>query len=272
VKSDYAGHGAAYLSFIEKTSGAAIGTVPGGPAAPRCGYEGADIRLLADASNPCASWQLQSGDDGYVGLRNKQTNKVAEAAACGNADGTNVAQWGWLHNDCQQFALNATTGGWVSLESKVAPGKVIDGGPACAAGSDAVLWSAASDRCQQFRVQPNGPVLIVGAESDTPVSLPCRGPRSGCDEWTFRHTSDGYYRISNGTGPNSDKSKSVAGCRISDLRSVRECLQWKLVPVGDGEFQLAERYTGRVLAQVDGRITVQRSADAAAQRFRLVQP
>ena len=62
-----------------------------------------------------------------MSILNRHSNKVAEVAACVNADGARVAQWGWLNNDCQKFRVVATDDGWSRVENRIA-GRVLDAG------------------------------------------------------------------------------------------------------------------------------------------------
>jgi hypothetical protein len=173
---------------------------------PSCGYEGADIALAPPAAgDPCQQWRADPRDVGYVSLNNRFSNKVAEVAACVNADGARVAQWGWLHNDCQMFRIDPATGGWSTIRSKL-NGRVLQ--PAACAGTGAPIqtWTASGEVCQQFRLQPVGEVLLAdptgtlaldGCGSQVTFRPSYPGP---CQRWRFEHVEDGYYRVIAGTG------------------------------------------------------------------------
>ncbi|MEN3362700.1 MAG: arabinan endo,5-alpha-L-arabinosidase, partial [Mycobacteriales bacterium] len=90
------GRGSAYFTLVSRASGAVVENVG-------CGYEGAGIALAAGTGSPCQQWRPDDRDGGYVSLGNRFSNKVAEVAACVNADGARVAQWGWLANACQEY-------------------------------------------------------------------------------------------------------------------------------------------------------------------------
>ncbi len=42
---------------------------------------------------------------GWFRLVNQATGKVADAANCGTADGTDVRLWSWLSNPCQEWSV-----------------------------------------------------------------------------------------------------------------------------------------------------------------------
>ena len=123
-----------------------------------------------------------------MSLGNRFSNKIAEVAACVNADGARVAQWGWLHNDCQQFAIDPAGDGWSVIRSKL-NGKVLQ--PAACAGDLIETVTADGAACQEFRLQPVGDVLIATPDGARPA-LPGR--------WRFVHVADGYYRVVSARG------------------------------------------------------------------------
>ena len=271
--SRYIGHGPAYFSLVEKSSGNLIGAVPGGPQAPLCGYEGDNIALSAPTDNPCLQWRMEYAADGYYGLRKRQSNKVFDAAACRYADGTNIGQWGWLHNDCQQFRFVPTTDGWTQIQNKNEPegqlGKFVDAGSTCEPGANVQLWSSDAQRCQQYRLHPIGDVLLVSASSGKAVGA----------TWRFVHTDDGYYRVMSDAG----RLLPVAGCQRhaarEDVRPVTglgDCDQWRLEPLNDGTFRLVDRSSGKVAALDDGghgtHLALQPWTGSASQRFQVVLP
>jgi arabinan endo-1,5-alpha-L-arabinosidase len=268
------GHGPAYLSFVPPTGTGAVGTVPGGAAAPRCGYEGADVRLLAASESPCQQWRLDAaGVEGWFALRNRHTNKVMESAGCNSAVGADVAQYGWLANDCQRFRLVPGAEGWVTIEARIAPDRVVDAGVACAVGDDVTIWSAQADRCQQFRVQPQGTVLLVSAETGEAVTPRGRGWKAAASGWRFTHTSDGYLRVTAGRRAELPVRGCAHAVRGQRTPGPDACDEWRLVPQADGTWSLADRATGWVVGRTHhDRYELQAPTGEVAQRFRLVQP
>jgi arabinan endo-1,5-alpha-L-arabinosidase len=197
------GHGPAYATLVNRVDGSVISN-------PSCGYEGADIVLavpIADkaapaAGDPCQQWRLDDRGDGYSSLGNRFSNKVAEVAACVNAEGARVAQWGWLDNDCQKFRLVAAQAGWSTIQSKL-NGRVLQGAGCAGAGSPVQTATATGEACQQFRLQPVGDVLLADAAGQLALDACGRTvsyrPRraGGCQLWRFEHVADGYYRVVN---------------------------------------------------------------------------
>ena len=165
--NDGPGRGPAYLSLVNRADGRVL-------ANPACGYEGADITLENPNLRTCDQWRPDDRGDGYVSLGNRFSNKVAEVAACVNADGARVAQWGWLNNDCQKFRFTPADAGWFTIESKLS-GRVLRGSPV-------QTWPRTGAPDEQFRLQPVGDVLLLG-------------PRGVPGRWHFDHVSDGYYRV-----------------------------------------------------------------------------
>jgi arabinan endo-1,5-alpha-L-arabinosidase len=293
------GHGGAYFKLIEKTSGMLIGTPPDGSQAPLCGYEGADIQLLAASDSPCQQWRLEYSGDGYYGIRNRHSNKVFDVAFCGYSDGTNIGQWGWLDNDCQKFRFIRTTDGWTQIQNKNQPGgqpgKLVDASPPCDSnGANIQLWSPGAGRCQQFRLQPVGNVLLVNVNSGKVLDVAGCGKRDGadviqasrrdsdCQLWRFRHTDNGYYSIVN---QQSDQRLSVASCRdhgtnlvVRDTSKDDACGQWRLEPLDDGTFRLVSWNNEQVVgvkrcSTADGAHAERRDwADSSCQRFKIIVP
>lgn len=216
---------------------------------------------------------MEYAADGYYALRNRQSNKVFDTAFCGYADGTNIGQWGWLHNDCQQFRFVPTTDGWTQIQNKNEPGgqpgKFVDAGSTCEPGANVQLWSSDAQRCQQYRLHPIGDVLLVSASSGKAVGA----------TWRFVHTDDGYYRVMSDAG----RLLPVAGCQRhaarEDVRPVTglgDCDQWRLEPLNDGTFRLVDRSSGKVAALDDGghgtHLALQPWTGSASQRFQVVLP
>jgi hypothetical protein len=189
------GHGPAYVTLVNRADGSVVSN-------QTCGYEGADITLAAPvAGNTCQQWRLDQRGGGYASLGNRFSNKVAEVAACVNAEGARVAQWGWLNNDCQQFRPVAAQDGWSTIQSRL-NGRVLQGAGCGSAGSPVQTATATGAACQQFRLQPVGDVLIADASGRlaldgcgrTAAARPRRP--GGCQLWRFEHVGDGYYRVS----------------------------------------------------------------------------
>jgi arabinan endo-1,5-alpha-L-arabinosidase len=209
------GYGNAYLTITERRSGAPVEDAG-------CGYEGADIRLGRDPRSPCAQWRPELRGDGYS-LGNRFSNKVAEAAACGTTNGTNVAQWGWLNNDCQRFGFEPAGGGFVRIVNERS-GRVFD-----VAGTDVQLWDADPARRQQFALQPAGPVLL---------------PVLGVDRtWRFHRAALGYSTI---TPARSDRELAADGRLVRRGHGAR----WALLPAADGTFRLIARGGGELVTKV----------------------
>jgi arabinan endo-1,5-alpha-L-arabinosidase len=164
------GHGPAYLKITERESGAPVDDAG-------CGYEGADIRLGDDPRSPCAQWRPEPRGDDLYSLNNRFSNKVAEAAGCGTANGTNVAQWGWLDNPCQRFRFVPATGGFVRIVNE-ASGRALD-----VVDGDVRLWDVDPARRQELALRPAGEVLLPGV---------------GPGRWRFHRRALGYSAITRG--------------------------------------------------------------------------
>jgi arabinan endo-1,5-alpha-L-arabinosidase len=190
------GHGPAYETLVSRLDGSVIANAG-------CGYEGADITLAPPVTgNTCQQWRLDDRDDGYASVDNRFSNKIAEVAACVNAEGARVAQWGWLDNDCQQWRLAAAGDGWSTIQSKL-NGRVMQGANCAGAGAPIQTATATGAACQDFRPQPVGDVLIADAAGQlaldgcaVTVGFRPHHP-GGCQRWRFDHVRDGYYRVRN---------------------------------------------------------------------------
>ena len=234
------GHGNAYLSIVDRASGAAL-------ANPTCGYEGADVRLDVASPETCRQWRPEERGDGWSSLLNRQSNKVVEVAACVDADGARVAQWGWLDNDCQKFRFARTELGWSRIENKIA-GRVLAG---CAgAAVQTVTYTGAA--CQQFRLDPVGDVLLAdrtgtdmltgAACGSAPAVVVERTRRAGtCQLWRFVHVGDGYYRIEHRQSGWALTVTTVRGVPRVELVKGAAAGRWRIEPLGDGTYRLVDR-------------------------------
>ncbi len=224
------GRGPAYMTLVNRVDGSVI-------ANPSCGYEGADITLEPATTSTCQQWRPDERGGGYVSLGNRFSNKVAEVAACVNADGARVAQWGWLNNDCQQFRFVPAQDGWSTIENKIA-GRVLQGAGCGGAGAPVQTATATGAACQQFRLQPVGQILIADPTGQTVLdacghTVAFRPPHPGaCQLWRFEHVADGYYRV-------VSKSRSLPG-------------QWRIEASADGGYRLINRDGREIAAQLIG--------------------
>ncbi|MBE1488358.1 family 43 glycosylhydrolase [Plantactinospora soyae] len=212
------GRGDAYVNLVGRDGGAVLTN-------RNCGYEGADIGLDAPVpGDPCQQWRLEDRGDGQASILNRHSNKVAEVAACVNADGARVAQWGWLDNDCQKFRVVATDDGWSRIENRIA-GRVLD---ACARPGAAVqTFTWRGDACQQFRLQPVGEVLITDLANRRLL---------GGARWRFVHVTEGYYRIVD----------QRTGRALAATDRPGPGAQWRIEALNNGAYRLVTRDGGAV--------------------------
>jgi arabinan endo-1,5-alpha-L-arabinosidase len=246
--SSRVGHGNAYFTVVNRSSGAAMDN-------PTCGYEGADIRLSAPSASTCQQWRPEDRGGGYVSLLNRQSNKVAEVAACVNADGARVALWGWLNNDCQMFRSVATDNGWSRIENRLA-GRVLEAAGCGGAGSAVQAFTWLGNACQQFRFDPVGDVLIAdttgrlvldvarcGKHDDRRVVASVRRP-SDCQLWRFANTEEGYYRIVNRRNGRpitvTTGADGLPRLVLGDRNETSAAAQWRIEAV-DGGYRLVNR-------------------------------
>jgi arabinan endo-1,5-alpha-L-arabinosidase len=205
------GHGPAYLKITERESSAPVDDTG-------CGFEGADIRLGDDPRSPCAQWRAEARGDSWYSLNNRFSNKVAEAAACGTANGTNVAQWGWLANPCQRFRFEPAADGFVRILNQNS-GRVFD-----VVDGDVRLWDTDAARRQQFALRPAGDVLLPGV---------------GPGLWRFHARELGYSVITQG-----DRELAADGSLA------RRGAHWALLPGADGSATLTDRAGHRLTTEV----------------------
>ncbi|GIG92658.1 family 43 glycosylhydrolase [Plantactinospora endophytica] len=235
------GHGSAWFNLVNRASGAAVGV-------PSCGYEGADLRIAVPSDSACQQWRPEYRGDGQVSLLNRSSNKVAEVAACVNADGARVALWGWLGNDCQRFRLVLTTDGWTRIENRLA-GRVLEAAGCGGVGTPVQVWTWLDNDCQRFRLEPVGDVLIADAAGARVWGVP------GCSGRTARSGSGG--RV------------------VADRPRAGTCQLWRFAPTEDGYFRIVNRGADRPLAATtgpDGRVRLElglRDASGPAVRWRI---
>jgi arabinan endo-1,5-alpha-L-arabinosidase len=255
--SRYVGHGDAYVRLIERTSGRPVTDVG-------CGYEGADIALGADApTDTCQQWQYGYRGNGTSSILNRFSNKIAEVAACGNADGGRVAQWGWLgflpNNDCQRWQTEPTADGWTRIRSILPASRVLDVSRCAGGATDNIVINPRNDAsCQEFRLAPVGPVLLIDQDATSSVlggpDCPPLGvivdparSRVDCRQWRFTSAGGAEYTITDAV------TGHRLGIRTCDPGAVdqrprlldpadHDCPQstdWTLVPRTDGTWSLA---------------------------------
>jgi hypothetical protein len=228
------GHGPAYTWLVNRSSGAVLSN-------PTCGYEGADIRLEAPSASPCQQWRADDRGGGDVSILNRFSNKVAEVAACVNAEGARVAQWGWLDNACQTFQLVPAADGWITIRSTLA-GRLLQ--PEGCGGAGAAIQTVTADgsACQQFRIQPVGDVLIADAAAQRVLSaVPTVGLRerrpTATQLWRFVPVGGAYAEIVNsGTGRRLTVRHGHLG-----LGGPGPSAQWRIEPDGTGTYRLVNR-------------------------------
>lgn len=235
------GHGPAWVAVVHRTSGAALDV-------PTCGYEGTDILLGSLTGGTCQQWRPEDRGDGYASVLNRHSNKVVDVAGCVNADGARVAQWGWINNACQEFRLTPTADGWSVIENRLS-GRVLAPAGCGGAGAPIQTFARTGQACQEFRIDPIGDVLIADVAGTSVLSGGCRGPavslerrQSACQLWRFVHTDGAYFQVVNVA---SGKALTV---RRHTLVVGRPTTQWRLEPLGDGEYGLVSRdgWTARV--------------------------
>jgi hypothetical protein len=270
------GRGSAYFTVVNRAGGTAVANAG-------CGYEGADIRLADRRDDPCQQWRPEDRGGGYASLLNRFSNKVAEVAACVNADGARVAQWGWLANDCQRFRVLATDSGWSRVESQLS-GRVLTAAGCGGAGAAIQTVTWAGSACQQFRFDPVGDVLLTDAAGRRVLDVAGCGRTAGraavtagrragrCQLWRFVPTAEGWYRILNARSGRALGSARHGGALVLVGSGGWDGTagEWRIEAVNDGTYHLVDRATGDVV-DLGGPIARQ-VAPTAAPAVRLLIP
>jgi len=264
------GHGDAYVRIVHRSSGLVVENVG-------CGFEHADVALGTDVRSTCRQWQFDHRGNGASSLLNRFGNNVAEIGGCGDIDGQDVTQFGWLgsffaDNAWQRWRAVAADRGWATIESACPDRRVLhalDCGTT--PGTDLVVWSRLDTACQQFRFEPVHDVLLGDpATHDLTLDVAgCRASnrngglvrfekRSGrdCQEWRFTSTREGYYTVTNtvtgraltaprcrGTGP---RCRTLRVLRPSSWN--RAYRRWTLLPNNDGTWSMTNRRSGTTIA------------------------
>ena len=221
------GHGSAYLEVVNRATGTVL-------ANPACGYEGADVRMAEPGTGPCAQWRLDVRGPDDTSLLNRYSNKVAEVAACVNADGARVAQWGWLANDCQKYRVLATDGGWSRIVNQLA-GRVLAPAGCGGAGAGVQTQTWTGSACQQFRLDPVGDVLITDGTGAHPLAVAGNPGR-----WRFVPVDEGYFRV---LDARSGRPLAHAGTRLvlGARGATPGGATWRIEVLADGAYRLVDR-------------------------------
>jgi hypothetical protein len=239
--SSRVGRGGAYFEVVNRATGTVLDN-------PTCGYEGADIRMGPSGAGACAQWRLDDHGAGATSLLNRFSNKVAEVAACVNAEGARVAQWGWLNNDCQKFRVLATDDGWSRIESRLA-GRVLQAAGCGGAGSpvQTVTWTGGD--CQQFRLDPVGDVLIADTSGRRvlagcdrrAVPLEPRRPAADCQLWRFVPRDEGYFSVVSARDGRPLAHAGATRLVLGRPGEVTPASSWRIEVLGDGGYRLIDR-------------------------------
>ena len=246
-------NGAAY-TLVNRNSGTCV--VTAGSA------DGANVQL-GTCGTTAGQWTLDPTADGYYRLMSRSSNKAMDAANCGTADGTNVAQWAWLDNACQQWQVIPTTDGWFRLQNRNAARTLEAVNCGTVNGTNVALRAWQNNNCQQFRLQPVGTVAIASMQSGRVLDVQNCSTANGanvrqwswgnaaCQRWTFAHTDNGWYRISPASA--SGSCLIVASTSTADGTDVVQgaCSgtnsQWRVEPLADGSLRLAPRNSNKAL-------------------------
>jgi arabinan endo-1,5-alpha-L-arabinosidase len=183
-----------------------------------------------------------------MSLLNRFSNKVAEVAACVNAEGARVAQWGWLDNDCQKFDVAATAGGWSRIVSRL-NGRVLAPAGCGGVGSpvQTVTWTGAE--CQQFRLDPVGDVLIADTTGRHALTV------GGTRRWRFVPYQDGWFSVV-GAGNGRPLAHAGATRLVLGRRGVVTAdALWRIEVLGDGGYRLVDRNGVPAVTEGDGGTT-----------------
>jgi arabinan endo-1,5-alpha-L-arabinosidase len=231
------GRGGAYFRIVNRATGTVVDN-------PTCGYEGADLRMSEAPAGRCGQWRLDDRGTG-TSLLNRFSNKVAEVAACVNAEGARVAQWGWLNNDCQKFDVVATADGWSRIASRL-NGRVLQAAGCGGAGSpvQTVTWSGSA--CQQFRLDPVGHVLITDSSGRSALRI------AGDRRWRFVPRGDGWFSI---LGTRDYRPLAHAGggrLVLAPRATVTPRSLWRIEVTGDGGYRLVDRTGVPAVVPADG--------------------
>ncbi|HLL69731.1 MAG TPA: family 43 glycosylhydrolase [Micromonosporaceae bacterium] len=271
--SSRVGHGGAYFTVVNRATGGVLDNAS-------CGYEGADIVLSTRRESACAQWRLDDWGNDTRSLLNRYSNKVAEVAACVDAEGARVAQWGWLDNDCQQFRFSPTEAGWSRIEN-VRTGRVLQPAECAGAGAAVQVFTWTSATCQQFRVEPVGQILIADAtgqrvldiagcgRGDGRTAVVSRPRDSACQRWRFVHLEEGYFAVVNAR---SGRPLTTLDDRRLALGRPGRAAQWRIEVLSDGSYRLVNRVGGGVVQLGGGQAIEAAADDSAGQRVLLLTP
>ncbi|WP_456238817.1 pectate lyase family protein [Saccharobesus litoralis] len=108
---------------------------------------------------------------------------------CGNTNGTNIHQWGWLNNDCQKFNISSVDGIWHRISPVVAPTLGFDvDSLSTSAGANIMLWDYWGGANQQFRFQSagSGKWRIINRNSELCLDVAGNSANAGANlhQWT----------------------------------------------------------------------------------------
>ncbi|MFJ9721625.1 alpha-L-fucosidase [Streptomyces sp. NPDC101209] len=157
------------------------------------------VRIGGRTAKPSLVSTTFPGDGTVYRLVARHSGKVADVAASGSADGTDVLQWTWHGGSNQKWTLVPTGDGYFTIRG-VGSGKLLEvAGLSRADGGNVGIWSDANAPQQHWAVTPlgDGYHLLVNRFSGLSLNVSGGSTADGADigQWTYNAAAQEQWQI-----------------------------------------------------------------------------
>lgn len=157
------------------------------------------VRIGGRTSRPALVSSTLPGDGTAYRLVARHSGKVADVAAAGTANGTDIVQWTWHGGTNQQWTFVPTGDGYYKIRG-VSSGKLLEvAGLSRANAGNVALWADANAPQQQWAVTPTGDGhhLLVNRFSGLSLNVSGGSTSNGADinQWTYDAVPQEQWRI-----------------------------------------------------------------------------
>ncbi|MGW0826944.1 RICIN domain-containing protein [Streptomyces sp. NPDC002845] len=157
------------------------------------------VRIGGRTAKPALVSPTLPGDGTVYRLAARHSGKVADVAAAGTANGTDVLQWTWHGGANQKWTFVPTGDGYYKIRS-VSSGKLLEvAGLSRANAGNVAIWADADAPQQHWAVTPTGDghYLLINRFSGLSLNVSGGSTDDGADidQWTYNAAPEEQWRI-----------------------------------------------------------------------------